>query len=189
MIAEFEKQRPLDEIAAFLPEVYHGGVGVTVDGVRYSAWMDADGIRIARGESARYARDSQLVPWHDAAERISELLNAGQYAGAWELERAAATERRLLAEQLWYLRHDMADERRGDFFPSMAGITRTTFPEETERVAALLADREQCETLLAEYRDFLAAYRADRDIMRFHYRKTNAIAMPLAVCHRKRRKV
>jgi N12 class adenine-specific DNA methylase/adenine-specific DNA methylase len=179
VIAEFEKQRPLDEIAAFLPEVYHGGVGVTVDGVRYSAWMDADGIRIARGESARYARDSQLVPWYDAAERISELLNAGQYAGAWELERAAATERRLLAEQLWYLRHDMADERRGDFFPSMAGITRTTFPEETERVAALLADREQCEKLLGEYRDFLAAYRADRDIMRFHYHKTDEILASL----------
>ena len=179
MVAEFEKQRSLDEMAAFLPSVYHGGVGVTVDGEKYAAWMDADGIRIARGESARYARDSQLVPWHDAAERISELLDAGQYAGSWELERAAATERRLLAEQLWYLRHDMADERRGDFFPSMAGITRTTFPEETEHVAALLADREQCETLLSEYRDFLAAYKADRSVLRFHYHKTDAILASL----------
>ena len=179
VVAEFEKQRSLDEMAAFLPSVYHGGVGVTVDGEKYAAWMDADGIRIARGESARYARDSQLVPWHDAAERISELLDAGQYAGSWELERAAATERRLLAEQLWYLRHDMADERRGDFFPSMAGITRTTFPEETEHVAALLADREQCETLLSEYRDFLAAYKADRSVLRFHYHKTDAILASL----------
>ena len=175
VVAEFEKQRSLDEISAFLPTVYHGGVGVTVDGERYSAWLDADGIRIAHGESARYARDSQLLTWHDAAQRISKLLSAGQYAGSWELERAAATERRLLAEQLWYLRHDMADERRGDLFPSMAGITRTTFPEETKRVAAMLADREQCEKLLGEYRDFLAAYRADRSILRFNYHNTNKI--------------
>lgn len=179
VVAEFEKQRSLDEISAFLPTVYHGGVGVTVDGERYSAWLDADGIRIAHGESARYARDSQLLTWHDAAQRISELLSAGQYAGSWELERAAATERRLLAEQLWYLRHDMADERRGDLFPSMAGITRTTFPEETKRVAAMLADREQCEKLLGEYRDFFAAYKSDRSVLRFHYHKTDEILASL----------
>ena len=179
VVAELEKQRSLDEIAAFLPTVYHGGVGITVDGERYSAWMDADGIRIAQGNAARYEHNAQIIPWDTAAERISELLDTGQYAGSWELERAAATERRLLAEQLWYLRHDMADERRGDLFPSMAGITRTTFPEETKRVAAMLADREQCEKLLGEYRDFLAAYRADRDIMRFHYHKTDEILASL----------
>ena len=42
--AEFEKQRSLDEIAAFLPTVYRGGVGVSVDGEHYSAWMNTDGI-------------------------------------------------------------------------------------------------------------------------------------------------
>lgn len=99
VVAEFEKQRPLNEIAAFLPTVYHGGVGVSVDGERYAAWIDSDGFRIARGESARYARDAQLLAWSDAAERISELLNTGQYAGSWELERSTATERELLAQQ------------------------------------------------------------------------------------------
>ena len=44
VVAEFEKQRSLDEIAAFLPTVYHGGVGVVVDGERYAAWMNTDGI-------------------------------------------------------------------------------------------------------------------------------------------------
>ncbi len=179
VVAEYEKQRPLDEIAAFLPTVYHGGVGVTVDGEQYAAWMDVDGIRIARGDEARYVGDAQLVTWNDAAERISELLDAGQYAGSWEIERAAATDRQLLAEQLWYLRHDLADERRGDFFPSLAGITSTTFPEETEHVAAMLADREQCEKVLAEYRDFLAAYKADPSVLRFHYHKTDEILASL----------
>ena len=39
----------------------------------------------------------------------------------------------------------------------------------------MLADHEQCETLLSEYRDFLAAYRADRSILRFNYHNTNKI--------------
>ena len=32
VVAEFEKQRSLDEIAAFLPMVYRGGVGATRHG-------------------------------------------------------------------------------------------------------------------------------------------------------------
>ena len=179
VVAEFEKQCPLDEIAAFLPMVYRGGVGVTVDGERYAAWMDADGIRIARGEAARYARDAQLVTWRDAAERISGLLDAGQYAGSWQLERAAATERQLLAERLWYLCRDLADGQRGLLLPSLSSVRASTFPEETGRIAAMLADAKQCETLLDEYREFLAAYKADRDILRSHYHKTSEILASL----------
>ena len=179
VVAEFEKQRPLDKMAAFLPMVYRGGVGVSVDGEHYAAWMDADALRIARGDAARYARDAQLVTWHDAAERISGLLDAGQYAGSWQLERAAATERQLLAERLWYLCRDFADGQRGLLLPSLSSVHASTFPEETERIAAMLADREQCETLLDEYREFLAAYKANSGILRFHNHDTGEILASL----------
>ena len=179
VVAEFEKQRTLDEIAAFLPMVYRGGVGVTVDGERYAAWMDADGIRIARGEAARYARDAQLVTWRDAAERISGLLDAGQYAGSWQLERAAATERQLLAERLWYLCRDFADGQRGLLLPSLSSVRASTFPEETGRIAAMLADAKECEAMLDEYREFLAAYRADSGVLRFHNHDTGEILTSL----------
>ena len=173
VVAEFEKQRSLDEIAAFLPSVYHGGAGVMVDGEKYAAWMDADGIRIARRDAARYERDVYLVTWNDAAERISELLDTGQYAGSWELERAASTERELLAQQITYLYRDLADGQESSLFPSLDGIKSGLFPDVTERVAAMLANYEQCETLLGECRDFLAAYKADRSVLRFHYHRTN----------------
>lgn len=179
VVAEFEKQRTTDEIAAFLPTVYRGGVGVSIDGERYAAWMDTDGLRIARGEAARYARDAQLVTWRAAAERISGLLDAGQYAGSWQLERAAATERQLLAERLWYLCRDLADGQRGLLLPSLSSVRASTFPEETERIAAMLADREQCETLLDEYREFLAAYKANSGILRFHNHDTGEILASL----------
>lgn len=175
VVAEFEKQRSLDEIAAFLPTVYHGGVGVVVDGERYAAWMSTDGIRIAQGNAARYERDVHLVTWGDASRRIDELLDAGQYAGEWELERSTATERELLAQQMVYLYRDLADEQDSNFFPSLDGIKSGLFPDVTERVAAMLSDHKQCETLLSEYRDFLAAYRADRSVLRFNYHNTNKI--------------
>lgn len=175
VVAEFEKQRSLDEIAAFLPTVYHGGVGVVVDGERYAAWMSTDGIRIAQGNAARYERDVHLVTWGDASRRIDELLDAGQYAGEWELERSTATERELLAQQMVYLYRDLADGQDSNFFPSLDGIKSGLFPDVTERVAAMLSDHKQCETLIAEYRDFLEAYRADRSILRFNYHNTNKI--------------
>ena len=175
VVAEFEKQRSLDEIAAFLPTVYHGGVGVIIDGKRYVAWMSTDGIRIAHGDAARYERDVQIISWETAAKRISELLDAGQYAGEWELERSTATERELLAQQMVYLYRDLADGQDSNFFPSLDGIKSGLFPDVTERVAAMLSDHKQCETLLSEYRDFLAAYRADRSILRFNYHNTNKI--------------
>ena len=175
VVAEFEKQHSLDEIAAFLPTVYHGGVGVVVDGERYAAWMGADGIRIAHGDAARYERDVYLVTWDDAARRIDELLNAGQYAGSLELEHAASTERELLAQQIVYLYRDIADGQENNFFPSLDSIKSGLFPDVTERVAAMLSNREQCEKLLCEYRDFLEAYRADRSVLRFNYHNTNKI--------------
>ena len=179
MVAEFEKQCPLDEIAAFLPTVYHGGAGVIVDGEKYAAWMDADGIRIAKGDSARYARDAQTILWETAAQRISNLLDVGQYTGSFELERAASTERELLSQQLVYLYRDLADGQENSLFPSLYVVKSGLFPDRIERVAAMLADRGQCETLLGEYREFLTAYRADRSILRFHYHKTDEILASL----------
>ena len=175
VVAEFEKQRSLDEIAAFLPAVYHGGAGVMVDGEKYAAWMDADGIRIAKGDSACYARDAQTILWETAAQRISNLLDVGRYTGSFELERAASTERELLSQQLVYLYRDLADGQENSLFPSLNSIQNGLFPDVTERVAAMLSDHKQCETLLSEYRDFLEAYRSDRSILRFNYHNTNKI--------------
>ena len=120
-----------------------------------------------------------LVTWGDASRRIDELLDSGQYAGEWELERSASTERELLAQQIVYLYRDLADGQGSNFFPSLDGIKNGLFPDVTERVASILADREQCETLLNEYRDFLAAYKADRSVLRFHYHKTDEILASL----------
>ena len=86
VVAEFEKRRSIDEIAAFLPTVYRGGNGFTIDGVKYAVWYTEDGIRVAQGEQAQYER-AQLIPWSDAAVRIGELLYAGRFATKGEVTR------------------------------------------------------------------------------------------------------
>lgn len=77
---EFSKGKSVEEIAAFLQSSFHGGNGVVTESGRYSAWYADDGIHIANGDAARYLTSAKVVSWQEAAARISELLEQGEYA-------------------------------------------------------------------------------------------------------------
>ena len=47
-------------------------------GRQYAIWYNAEGIRIAQGESAQRS-SATLIPWEQAAARIRELLDLGRY--------------------------------------------------------------------------------------------------------------
>ena len=82
---DFMKQLPLDILAAHFAQDYQGGNGLVIDGKSYSAWYDASGIRIAPGRSARYVNSAQIISWRDAARRVGELMDAGQFLSMMEL--------------------------------------------------------------------------------------------------------
>ena len=179
VVAEFEKRRSVDEIAAFLPTVYRGGNGFTIDGEKYAVWYAEDGIRIAQGEQARYERGSQLIPWSDAAKRIGELLDAGKFATKDEVARAEDYEHELIARKLWNLQHDLSDGNE-DMFPSLADVDGV-FPEAVQQITAKLAGPEGREAILGDYLDFREAYKADPDILRFRHHDVDGIFVSLAV--------
>ena len=91
--AEFSKQKPLEDRAAFLKALYHGGTGLITDNGRFSAWYGDDGIHIATGDTSRYLRSAQVIGWADAAERIEELLDGGAFATNLEVTEAPRYER------------------------------------------------------------------------------------------------
>ena len=185
VVAEFEKRRSIDEIAAFLPTVYHGGNGFTVNGDKYAVWFSDDGIRVAKGEQARYER-AQLIPWADAAVRIGELLNAGKFATKDEVAGAEDYERELIAQKLWHLCRDLSEGNEG-LFPSLADVGGG-YPEAVQQIAAKLADPEGREAVLGDYLAFREAYKADRSVLRFHYHDVDGIFVSLAVQLLERRK-
>ena len=76
---EFSKGKSVEEIAAFLQSSFHGGNGVVTENGRYSAWYAKDGIHIANGDAARYLTYAKVVSWQEAAERIGQLLEQGEY--------------------------------------------------------------------------------------------------------------
>ena len=186
VVAEFEKRRSVDEIAAFLPTVYRGGNGFTIDGLKYAVWYTEDGIRVAQGEQARYERGAQLIPWSDAAKRIGELLDEGRYATKDEVARAEDYEHELIARKLWNLQHDLS-EGNEDMFPSLADVDGV-FPEAVQQITAKLAGPEGREAILGDYLDFREDYKADPDILRFHYHDVDGIFVLLAAQLLERRK-
>ena len=73
------------EVAAQLPDIYAGGLGLRLGNPDLSAWFDASGIRLAAGHAARFANTAQHIAWADAAIRIQQLIEVGQYATNVEL--------------------------------------------------------------------------------------------------------
>ena len=174
--AEFSKQKPLEDRAAFLKALYHGGNGLITDNGRFSAWYGDDGIHIATGDTSRYLRSAQVIGWADAAERIEELLDGGAFATNLEVTEAPRYERLGIAVDVWNLYHDFSDEAKSlGYLSCLGNIHSTSFPEETERLTDDLLNPEFRERLLAEHRVFLDAYRENRELLRFHFHRPQAL--------------
>ena len=174
--AEFSKQKPLEDRAAFLKALYHGGNGLITDNGRFSAWYGDDGIHIATGDTSRYLRSAQVIGWADAAERIEELLDGGAFATNLEVTEAPRYERLGIAVDVWNLYHDFSDEAKSlGYLSCLGNIHSTSFPEETERLTDDLLNPAFRERLLSEYKVFMDAYRENRALLRFHYHKSQAL--------------
>lgn len=176
VVLDYMKQKPVEEIAQTLKQVYHGGFGLKEDSGNISAWYAGDGIHLAKGSSAIDSARAQIIPWEDAAKRIRELLENGQYATNVELVEAPGFEREKMAQSIWYLYHDLSDEaKKMGFFPSLSEIRGNGFPEETAWLAEQLRQPEFLAAIKEEYSGFMIAYDADRSLLRFHYHKLDGI--------------
>ena len=177
---EFSKGKSVEEIAAFLQSSFHGGNGVVTESGRYSAWYADDGIHIANGDAARYLTSAKVVSWQEAAERIGQLLEQGEYATNVELAEAPGHERTELAQSIWYLRQDLSEKARAHGYLScLSDMRGGGFPEETARLAERLRDPAFREVLMDDLAQLRSDCREDRSLLRFHYHKPDKIEQGL----------
>ena len=180
IVAEFSKQKPLEDRAAFLKALYHGGNGLITENGKISAWYSEDGIYIASGDTARYLPSAQVISWADAAERTEELLDSGTFATNLEVAEAPRNERQRIAAEVWGLYHDLSDEAKSlGHLSCLSNIRSTNYPEETERLTDELANSAFREILLTESRAFVDAYRENRELLRFHYHRPQVLLTQL----------
>ena len=176
IVSEFSKQKSLEDRAALLRALCHGGNGLITENGKNSAWYGEDGIHIARGDTARYLLSAQVISWMDVAERTEELLDSGTFATNLEVTEAPRNERQRIATEVWDLCHDLSDEAKSlGYLSCLSNIRSTNYPEETERLTNDLLNPEFRERLLAEYKAFLDAYHENRELLRFHYHRPQAL--------------
>ena len=168
--AYFMKDHTPEENAAFLQNHYGtNGAGFYVNDRQYAIWYNAEGLRIASGDSAQ-GRNVTLVTWEQAAKRIRELLDLGRYLPKSELDRVVDFERYTLADWLALTARDMSEEaREAGYAPilRLALSEKTGFPAIPERIDALLADPEMLQKITDEWSTFVAALAENHDLIRF----------------------
>ena len=179
--AYFKKDKP--DNARFLAEHYgENGAGFYLDGRQYAIWYNAEGIRIAQGESAQRS-SATLIPWEQAAARIRELLDLGRYMPQSELDRVDGYERQQRAAQLWYLRQDFAEGTAdAGYLPTVNAIYGKNhgFPEESAAISDLLGHPEGLQNLRDELEQFVQVYRENRELLRFHFHRPQKLLEQLS---------
>ncbi|HEL1185509.1 TPA: DEAD/DEAH box helicase family protein [Streptococcus equi subsp. zooepidemicus] len=177
LIAEFSKGKAAEKLGEYLKDTFRGGNGFYIDEREVSSWYSDKGIHLAYGTSAR-EDDTQILSWSDAASRINELLDSGEFATNVELSEALDYERDRISESLWYLYHDLSEEGKAqgyfDFIERGGG-----FPEETKRLSEALKNPEYLKETIKEYGRFLEGYKENRNVLRFHYHKVDSLYQKL----------
>lgn len=174
LIAEFSKGKSNEELGEYLKDTFRDGNGFYIDEREVSSWYSDKGIHLAYGTSAR-KDDTQILSWSDAASRINELLDSGEFATNVELSEAIDYERNRISESLWYLTHDLSEEGQAQGYFELLKTSGGGFPEETKRLSEALKNPEYLKETIKEYNRFLEGYKENRDVLRFHYHKVDSL--------------
>ena len=174
----YMRQRPEAECIAFLRREFgaENGRGIEYEGKKYAVWFMEDGIHLAQGDSVRTGHCRTTVTWEQASVRILELLEAGTYLSAAELEQAQDKVLLEMGDALLMTARDLAQEGRAQgLFPQTLAIhdQRKGYPELDEDMVAFAKSEGGLAALAEEYHAFLSAYEQDRSIMRFRLSEYN----------------
>ena len=175
----FMRERTEQENVDFLRREFgtENGRGIEYDGRKYAVWFMEDGIYLAQGDSIRTGYNKTLVTWEHASARILELLEAGTYLSASELEHAPDKVLAEMADALLMTARELNDEGKAQsLFPQVRAIHDQPkgYPELDAEMVAYAKSEGGLNVLAEEYHNFLDAYNQDRSIMRFRLSPYNA---------------
>lgn len=168
----YMRQHPEAECIAFLRREFgaENGRGIEYEGKKYAVWFMEAGIHLAQGDSVRTGHCRTTVTWEQASVRILELLEAGTYLSAPELEQAQGKVLLEMGDALLMTARNLTQGGRAQgLFPQTLAIhdQHKGYPELDEDMVAFAKSEGGLAALAEEYHAFLNAYEQDCSIMRF----------------------
>ena len=168
--AFFMRERPEQETVKFLRWEFgkENGRGIELEGRKYAVWFMADGIHLAQGDSIRTGYSKTVVTWEQASARILELLEAGTYLSAADLEQAPGEVLHEAMEALFMTARILSDKGREQGLLSQTLAIHDQhkdYPELIKDMEAFAKTKDGLQTLAQEYHAFLDAYGRDHSIM------------------------
>ena len=173
IVAQFQKGKSVAENAEFLRKEF----GEDGRGYKYApsdfsssalvaSWTDNTGITVAISNTAFPEGKNAHLEWSEVAERISGMLENGEYCSQDIIDRAVDNDMKDIAGKLWYLHQDCEVEY---FIPDE--MFKGGFPDSTERIKESLADSATLQKYVDGLEDLVRQYEQDRDVLRFHFHK------------------
>ena len=175
--AQFQKEKTVVENAEFLRREFgEDGRGynfVSQDkthSAMLAAWFDSSGITAAQSNTAFPQGEKIHLSWEQIAERISVLLNNGEYCSQDIIDRAAELEMKDIADELWYIHQDLSDDYREKYFVPEE-FFEGGFPDSTEKIKISMTDKNALQKYIDGLTDFINQYEENHNIMRYHFHK------------------
>ena len=180
IVAEFQIDKSVPERADFLRKEFGtNAVGLNyistdeTEQAKIAVQYNNNGFVIGIGDRANN-NTSVSVSWEQAAERISELLQSGEFCSQEIIDRAHSNSIKELSEKLWYLHQDVEVEY---FIPKH--FFTGGFDVSTSRIAEALQDEKPVQEMIDGITDLIKQYEADRDVLCFHFHNLPAMLQSL----------
>ncbi len=183
-ILYMEKLDRETKIELLADEFKTSGIGIRLNDRDYAVHYDSNGIQIAPGDYVYDAdiNDRAFVTWEEADERISHLLQSGQYLPQVVLDNALDNERSEVALKLLYLYHDFNyDDHEFTYFDRE--LMHGGYPDQQARWAEMLKDPNELQNQIAILNTFVTDYQNDRTLLRFHYHRPSELLDRLLRLH------
>ena len=154
------------ENVAFLRSEYESdNVGLILDGLKYAAAWDENGMTITRGDRVKGAGNTVFLSWEDVDRRIRQLLEMGQYIPQDEAENSAEIYENFVANKVADLYRDRFSE-----IPEVYKTQgRFVWPEITEFYKDILTTPEKLEPFISEVSDNIERAKENPNARRFYY--------------------
>lgn len=178
IVAQFQKGKSDAENAEFLRKEFCSRYDEDGRGYNFvaedftssallAAWFDKDGITAAISNTAFPRGEKAHLSWEQVSEKISAMLERGEYCEQDIIDRAAENELTDIAAKLWYLHQDFSEEYRDKNIIPYTGI----FPDDIAKIKVGLTDKSTLQGYIDGMEKFLKDYEENREILRFGFHR------------------